>query len=76
MLSKNQENLWVTDAAGSIHLIRLEEQRDHVTFTPESLPNRLVESRSMASLFENATRTFVVYNVIDVPNGPAETIER
>jgi hypothetical protein len=77
VLSSDQRKLWVTDAAGSLHLVRLlDEERQQVAFTPDSLPNRMVESRSSASLFEGSTHSFAVYTVIDAPNVGDGSIER
>mgnify|MGYP000506220532 CR=1 FL=1 len=77
VLSSDQQKLWVTDAAGSLHLVRLlDEERQQVVFTPDSLPNRMVESRSSAALFEGPTSSFAVYTVIDAPDVGDESIER
>lgn len=67
----------MTDAAGSLHLVHLlEEERQHVLFTPDNLPNRMVESRSSAALFEGSTNSFTVYTVIDTPEDGNDGIER
>lgn len=77
VLSNDQHKLWVADAAGSLHLVRLlDEERQHVVFTPENLPNRMVESRSSAALFEGSMNSFAVYTVIDTPEDGEDGIER
>lgn len=77
VLSKDQNNLWVADAAGSLHVVRLiHGNRDHVLFEPSSLPNRAIESRSSVALYEGSQTTFAAYTVIDTPDSDSESIAR
>ena len=67
VLSKNQSDLWMTDAAGSLHVLHLLAGNGHVVFKPTTLPNRTVESRSSVALYEGSPSPFAVYAVIDTP---------
>ena len=76
VLSKNQGELWATDALGSLHVIHLHENRDHVVFTPNSLSGRATESRSSVALFEGGESSFAIYAVLDVPLDVNDAVQR
>lgn len=76
VLSKDQRDLWMTDGAGSLHVIRLLEGYAHLVFKPTSLPNRIVESRSSVALYEAGPSNFAVYAVLDTPVGEVDQVER
>jgi hypothetical protein len=76
VLSKDQRDLWMTDGAGSLHVIRLLEGNAHLVFKPTGLANRIVESRSSVALYEGGPSRFAVYTVIDTPVGEIDQVER
>lgn len=76
VLSKNQSDLWMTAGAGSLHVVRLLADNEHVVFKPTRLPNRTVESRSSIALYEGSPSTFAVYAVIDTPVDEIDQVNR
>jgi len=73
VVSPNDEEIWVTDDEGGVHIIDYHSQKE-ITYHPSPLsPSHWIESRSSISIYDNATNFLAVYAITDI--GPSSEIE-